>query len=578
VSDPLLELARLIGQSDPFGPPPARGESPRRTADLPTRGPMARPPSREVPPPRDRYEADEEREERPARGHPFPALQTFPSRSPRDDHGGDVYSEPSATEAAPAEDEWEAQEERIAQERIVQERMAQERAAQERAARERAEQERIAQEQAAYERAAYERAAQERAAQERAAQERAAHERFEFPAVGGLESGRAPRGRAAHADEVYPTVPDQHYPAESEPMHPEDGHYPQLGRVRAHQDAYLEEEGHQGQYADAGGEQYDDEYADGEDGAYAYDDEEPKRRNTIKIALAALGVVVLGTAAAFGYRTVFHSGTDGPPPLIRADNSPTKVVPTPSTADAGSKPINDRLGSGERMASREEQPIDLRDAARGALVGPAGGSTGVAPYPAAPAASATAPAAAPAATEPKRVRTVTIHADTPPANGVVPPGAGPATSAAAPPASAAPRPATARPPAVPRPAAAAPSQPTAPMALTPQSQPQPQSQPTMAAVEPARPATPARAAPTGTGGWIVQLSAQKSEAEAQSAFRAAQAKYSALASYQPLIRKKDYGERGVFYASQVGPVAREEANQLCETIKGAGGNCFIQKY
>jgi hypothetical protein len=77
--------------------------------------------------------------------------------------------------------------------------------------------------------------------------------------------------------------------------------------------------------------------------------------------------------------------------------------------------------------------------------------------------------------------------------------------------------------------------------------------------------------------WVVQISAQKTEAEAQSAFRAAQTKYSALSGYQPLIRKKDQGDRGVFYAAQVGPLARDEANQLCENLKSAGGSCFIQK-
>jgi cell division septation protein DedD len=37
------------------------------------------------------------------------------------------------------------------------------------------------------------------------------------------------------------------------------------------------------------------------------------------------------------------------------------------------------------------------------------------------------------------------------------------------------------------------------------------------------------------------------------------------------------GERGVFYAAQVGPLARDEANQLCETLKSAGGSCYIQR-
>jgi cell division septation protein DedD len=106
----------------------------------------------------------------------------------------------------------------------------------------------------------------------------------------------------------------------------------------------------------------------------------------------------------------------------------------------------------------------------------------------------------------------------------------------------------------------------------------PQSPPTVAAVDTTHPAPPARTtAPSGSGGWIVQISAHGTEAEAQAAFRAAQAKYSALAEYQPLIRKKDQGERGVFYAAQVGPFP-QEANKLCETLKAAGGKCFPQKY
>ena len=76
---------------------------------------------------------------------------------------------------------------------------------------------------------------------------------------------------------------------------------------------------------------------------------------------------------------------------------------------------------------------------------------------------------------------------------------------------------------------------------------------------------------------MVQISAQKTEGEAQSAFRVAQNKFSVLSGYQPLIRKKDQGDRGVFYAAQVGPLPRDEANQLCENLKSAGGNCFIQR-
>ena len=80
------------------------------------------------------------------------------------------------------------------------------------------------------------------------------------------------------------------------------------------------------------------------------------------------------------------------------------------------------------------------------------------------------------------------------------------------------------------------------------------------------------------GGFVVQLSAARSEPEAQTAFRTMEAKYSVLSGRQPLIRRKDLGERGIFYAAQVGPFGvKSDADQLCETLKFAGGTCFVQK-
>ena len=77
---------------------------------------------------------------------------------------------------------------------------------------------------------------------------------------------------------------------------------------------------------------------------------------------------------------------------------------------------------------------------------------------------------------------------------------------------------------------------------------------------------------------MVQLSAQRSEAEAQAAFRTLQAKYSVLNGREPLIRRKDLGEKGIFYAAQVGPFGvKNEADQVCETLKASGGACFVQK-
>jgi hypothetical protein len=87
-----------------------------------------------------------------------------------------------------------------------------------------------------------------------------------------------------------------------------------------------------------------------------------------------------------------------------------------------------------------------------------------------------------------------------------------------------------------------------------------------------------RAIEAGGIGFVVQLSAARSEPEAQAAFRAIQARYSVLSGRQLLIRRKDQGERGIFYAAQVGPFGvKSDADQLCETLKSAGGACFVQK-
>jgi cell division septation protein DedD len=99
------------------------------------------------------------------------------------------------------------------------------------------------------------------------------------------------------------------------------------------------------------------------------------------------------------------------------------------------------------------------------------------------------------------------------------------------------------------------------------------------AIEESHPSASARPTPHAneTGAWVVQLSAQKTEGEAQSAHRAAQAKYPVLAGYQLLVRKKDQGARGTFYAAQVGPLPRSEANELCDNLKSAGASCFSER-
>ena len=76
----------------------------------------------------------------------------------------------------------------------------------------------------------------------------------------------------------------------------------------------------------------------------------------------------------------------------------------------------------------------------------------------------------------------------------------------------------------------------------------------------------------------MQVSSQRSEAEAQAAFRSLQAKYPGqLGGKQPLIHQVDLGAKGIYYRAMVGPFATgSEASELCSSLKAAGGQCIIQ--
>jgi cell division septation protein DedD len=89
----------------------------------------------------------------------------------------------------------------------------------------------------------------------------------------------------------------------------------------------------------------------------------------------------------------------------------------------------------------------------------------------------------------------------------------------------------------------------------------------------------APAAPATGGGSYVQVTSRRTEGEAQTEFRALQAKFpSQLNGRDAVIRRADLGEKGVFYRALVGPFASaDEALQLCSGLKAAGGNCIVQK-
>ena len=205
------------------------------------------------------------------------------------------------------------------------------------------------------------------------------------------------------------------------------------------------------------------------------------------------------------------------PPIIKADTGPTKIVP--ASADANAK-VPDRLAAGdgtEKIVPREEAPVDVNAQPAPRMVFPALNQNANPPTVASVAPSGPPPVYAGNGTlpnnEPRKIKTLSVRADrltAPRASDVAPSSA--AKSAAAdeshctvPPAAANANASTAN----------------APMSLSPQTA---QSAPA-ADTHPGRDQHPGANRSGGGGGYLVQVSSQKNEAEAQASYRVLQGKY-----------------------------------------------------
>jgi len=94
-------------------------------------------------------------------------------------------------------------------------------------------------------------------------------------------------------------------------------------------------------------------------------------------------------------------------------------------------------------------------------------------------------------------------------------------------------------------------------------------------------ATPApiAAKPAATGGYVLQIGAYKSQADADTAWKAYKAKHAALLSgYVDDVQQADLGEKGTWYRLRVGGLSdREVASALCDRLKADGGACILGK-
>ncbi len=401
-----------------------------------------------------------------------------------------------------------------------------------------------------------------------------------------------PQAAAASADDAGDWRTHVQRPNYDEPAYDPDPRYAPDDLDRAIYQATAQQYGHQEQYADPRADEgvdpghepsyaaadYRDEpiYADAQHRAgYAdepyhagiklpredYDDPPRQRRSGSSLATAVvlIGCAMLGTAGAYGYRTYSNSSGSDPAPVIIADSAPSKIVPSSEQKSARSQ---DRVGQGdEQLVSREEQPVSLPGTSSSPRV--------VSPWPVQPAPTTTGTTPSPTAQssmadQPKRVRTVPIRPDSGDTSGR--PTNETASRTAPPPSTRASRDA----PLSLDPVANEPSRtqqrPSAPAARETAQQP------------PARVAAlpPATSTANGNGGYLVQVSSQRSEADAQSSYKGLQAKYSQLKSKQAIIRRADLGSKGVYYRAMVGPFeSSDEAGQFCSGLKQAGGQCII---
>jgi hypothetical protein len=366
---------------------------------------------------------------------------------------------------------------------------------------------------------------------------------------------------------------------------------------------------------------------------------QPRRSRRVPLAVAALlGVLVIGGAAVFMLRS---GGSSGPPQIIVADATPTKITPENAGANDGvsqSKLIYDRVDPNSeiddsQLVVADNDPIaDIppipedtasSDVSRVILGGgpaldrppdeagsmdelsmPAGGNTTVA-----------SEAAEPPTIGPKKVRTVVVRPDgtivsseavAPEEEQATPRDDVTGTLAELPPASETPpAPRADENPLLsdnfvaetidnPSPDIPAPSAPIEESASIPDIAPPAPRQPPAtrpAASAPTVVATPGSSngpidvTPANTsqsasgglgGGFLVQVSSQRSEATALETFSELQRRYpSILGDRAPNIQRADLGERGIYYRVRVGYPTREQAVRMCENLKAAGGDCLL---
>jgi hypothetical protein len=291
--------------------------------------------------------------------------------------------------------------------------------------------------------------------------------------------------------------------------------------------------------------------------------DDPPRRSWRK-RLTALTLIAVGI---YAYRTYYvEPASTQTPPVITAEETPSKVNPAIGDPRSG-KLIQDRVGapgSGERMVSQPVEPQSIGSTPRWTW------ALGPAPAEFPPQGTASSPDTT--SSDPKRITTLGIRPDGTEASGRRVASPPPGTSASAAP---------------PQAKLAQPAARGAPLSLDPRAPasdaapaPAPPTQRALTSPAPRIAATPPAAGTNAAaGGYVVQVSSQRSEADAQASFRSLQEKFpSELGDRTAIVRRADLGAKGIYYRAMTGPFASaDEADQFCRSLKAAGGQCIVQR-
>ena len=347
--------------------------------------------------------------------------------------------------------------------------------------------------------------------------------------------------------------------------------------------------------------------------------ERPRSGRGMMIAAIVGGVAILG---AFGAFALMGSdvGDDGGPVLVKADSDPVKIVPE----DPGGRqvPNQDRAvygevdGNGETaptqdtLVSTSEEPIDLN----GGSASLPSGITETAKVedrlmPEAVSSDGMSAAGddGQALLPPRRVRTVIVKPDgsfvpTPTATATAQPEPAPQTAEAAVTQPEATRPAATdtqvsatqgaqqddaealqQMASVSEPettAAPEPAQTASRNIPTPAVIPErPTNQPVQVASQPAPAPAPAiQTQPAVPGGYMVQISSQPSAALAQQSATDLSRRFGNLLGGRAIsIQQAEIEGRGTFHRVRVAASGRDDAVALCESLKRAGGSCFVTR-